>query len=310
MSSILVVGAGELGTAVLRALALSPKRPQATQITVLLRPETFASPTPAKKQNIDEIQSLGVKIQSGDFIAASVSDLAAILQPFDIVIQCAGYGMPKDTQVKVTQAALQAKVSRFFPWQFGLDFDQIPETTYGGMFDDNKLVRKLLREQHDIDWTVVSTGLFMSYLFLPSFGVVDAKKRVVRALGSWENKTTITLPEDIGKMVAEVVYAPSKERSDHMVDLSGDTITYSRLADLVEKHFDVKFTRELWTIPKLEDDLEKDPSNLWKKYRVVFATGHGVFWGKEESFNVKREISLTSVPDYLERNSEMIENLE
>lgn len=50
MSSILVVGAGELGTTVLRALALSPKRPQATQVTVLLRPESLASPTPAKKQ--------------------------------------------------------------------------------------------------------------------------------------------------------------------------------------------------------------------------------------------------------------------
>lgn len=157
---------------------------------------------------------------------------------------------------------------------------------------------------------MVSTGLFMSYLFLPSFGVVDAKKRVVRALGSWENKTTITLPEDIGKMVAEVVYAPSKDGSDHMVYLSGDTITYSRLADLVEEHFKAEFTRESWTIPKLEDDLEKDPGNLWKKYRVVFATGHGVFWVKEESFNVKRGIPLTSVPDHLERNSEMIESLE
>lgn len=149
MSSILVVGAGELGTSVLQALALSPKRPQPTQITVLLRPETLASPTPAKKQSIDEIKSLGVEIQSGDFIAASISELANIFKPFDIVIQCAGYGMPKGTQVKVTQAALQAKVPRFFPWQFGLDFDRIPEANYGGMFDDNKLVRKLLREQHD-----------------------------------------------------------------------------------------------------------------------------------------------------------------
>ncbi|KAL2670095.1 hypothetical protein Neosp_014976 [[Neocosmospora] mangrovei] len=180
MSSILVVGAGELGNSVLRALALSFKRPQATQITVLLRPETLSSPSPAKKQNIDEIQSLGVKIQSGDFITASVSELAAIFQPFGIVIQCAGYGMPKG----------------------------------------------------------------------------------------------------------------------------------SRLADLVEEHFKTKFTRELWTIPKLKEDLENDPGNLWKKYRVVFATGHGVFWGKEESFNVKRQIPLTSVPDYLEHNGEMIEDLE
>ncbi|KAI8721571.1 NmrA domain-containing protein [Fusarium sp. LHS14.1] len=286
MSSILVVGA------------------------VLVRPETLSSPSPAKKQNIDEIQSLGIKIQSGDFIVGSASELAVIFQPFDIIIQCAGYGMPKGTQVKVTQAALQAKVPRFFPWQFGLDFDQIPEASYEGMFDDNKLVRKMLREQEGIDWTVVSNGLFMSYLFLPSFGVVDAKKRVVRALGSWENKTAITLPEDIGKMVAEVVYAPSKESPDHMVYLSGDTITYSRLADLVEEHFKIKFTRELWTIPKLKEDLENDPGNLWKKYRVVFATGHGVFWGEEESFNVKRQIPLTSVPDYLEHNGKMIEDLE
>jgi len=277
MSSILVVGAGELGNSVLRALALPPKRPQTTQITVLLRPETLSSLSPAKKQNIDEIQSLRVKIQSGDFIAASDSELAAIFKPFDIVIQCAVYGMPKGTQVKVTQAALQAKVPRFFPWQFGLDFDQIPEASYGGMFGDNKLVRKILREQHDVDWTVVSTGHFMSYLFLPSFGVVDAKKRVVRALGSWENKTIINLPEDIGKIVAEVVYAPSKGDLDHMVYLSGDTITYSRLVDLVEEHFKAKFMRELWTILKLEDDLENDLDNLWKKYRVVFAIGHGVF---------------------------------
>lgn len=306
MLSILVVGAGELGRAVLKGLAVSPKRLPDVKITVLLRSETISSLDQTKKQELDDNKSMGVHTVCGDFIAAQIVDLAAIFQPFDVVIQCAGYGMPRGTQIKVTKAALQAGVRRYLPWQFGLDFDEIPEGSYGGMFDDNKLVRKMLREQSEIDWTVISTGLFMSYLFLPPFGVVDAKNRVVRALGSWENKTTITLPDDIGKMVAEVVYTPS---TDHMVFLSGDTISYHTLADMLESHFGVNFQRELWDTPMLSRELSEDAGNLWKRYRVVFGIGNGVYWEKEKSINFQRHIPLTTVGSYLRENAIQIESL-
>ena len=104
------------------------------------------------------------------------------------------------------------------------------------------------REQNETGWTVIFIGLFMSYLFLPSFRVVDVKNREVKELGSWENKTTTTMPEHIGIMVAELVYDPCTE---HMVFLKGDTISYRRLADMVEAQFGVKFAKALCGIPML-----------------------------------------------------------
>ena len=64
--SILVLGAGELGMAVLRGLAGRAARSRGTSLTVLLRPSTIGSPDPVKQRDIAELRSLGVEFLPGD----------------------------------------------------------------------------------------------------------------------------------------------------------------------------------------------------------------------------------------------------
>lgn len=193
-------------------------------------------------------------------------------------------------------------LSTLSPWQFGVDYEAIGLGSAQDLFDEMLQVRGLLRCQSRTKWTIISTGLFMSYLFLPDFGVVDLEKRIVRALGSWENRVTVTTPHDIGRMTAEMVFAPKETVDDRVVYIGGETISYGQLADLVDDTLsspEAHFKREEWTLLHLWEKLAKDPENLWYKYQCIFGDGKGIAWGLNTTFNGQRGLKMTNVRDYI-----------
>lgn len=299
--SILIVGAGELGTAILSALASHPSKPPHVSFSVLLRPDSITSPNAEKQRSNAELQALGATLVPGNFVDDDVSELSRIFKAYDIVIQAGGYGLPKGTQLKSANAALQAGVPRYFPWQFGVDYEEIGEGSAQDLFDEMLQVRRLLRSQNSTTWTIISTGLFMSYLFIADFGVVDLDKRTVRALGSWDNKVTVSTPEDIGRLTAEMVFVPEGTLNE-VVYIGGDTISYGQLADTLDEAFGEKFTREEWDLRFLKDRLTGNPDNLWYKYQCIFGDGKGISWDMEKTLNGKRDISMTTVRDYVQKN--------
>ncbi|HBN48112.1 MAG TPA: aromatic alcohol reductase, partial [Thalassospira sp.] len=133
--SILVIGAGELGMPVLRNLARKAKAHEGTTVSVLLRVATVESIDPVKKRDVAEIRALGIEIVPGDILAASISELAAIFAPYDTVIGCAGFSAGRNTPMKLAKAALEANLKRYFPWQFGVDFDVIGRGSPQDLFD-------------------------------------------------------------------------------------------------------------------------------------------------------------------------------
>ncbi|KAM5351027.1 hypothetical protein ACJ41O_003750 [Fusarium nematophilum] len=296
--SVLVLGAGELGLSVLEALARHPRRQQnRTRVSVLLRQATLDSAAPDKKKLVQHIRALGVDFEAADVVSASVAELAAVFRNFDIVVSCNGMGLPAGTQVKLLDAVLEAKVKRYFPWQFGMDYDIIGEGSSQDLFDEQLEVRRALRAQSDVDWVIVSTGLFMSFLFLADFGVADFGKRTVRALGSWDNRITVTTPEDIGRVTAEVVLDP-RDVKHQVVYTAGDTVSYGELAGLLEERFGVEFRRELWDAAELARQMGEEPSTM-VKYRDTFAQGRGVAWEKGGTVNAERGMDMTDVTRYL-----------
>lgn len=299
--SILLVGAGELGLAVLESLSQHPSR-GTSNISVLLRQDTASSDAPSKKEHINKIRALGAGIESGDFVN-DPSSLIPIFRKYDVVMQCAGYGMKSGTQIGVTKAVLEAGVPRYFPWQYGVDYDAIGTGSSQPLFDEMLEVRGLLRAQDKTSWTIISTGLFMSYLFLPQFGVVDLPSRTVRALRGWDNTVTVTLPKDIGTMAAEMVFRP-EDTENRVVYIGSETISYGCLADVLESKLGTKLKREEWDLIFLRKSLEEDPGNLWVQYRNIFAKGVGVSWPKEETLNHQRGVRLTDVGAYIEENKD------
>jgi len=300
ISSILVLGAGELGLAVLREVARMAA-PRNVQVTVLLRPATLHSTAPDKQRELAELRGLGVELLAGDLVSDSQSELAALFAPFDTVISCIGFAAGPGTQRKLTGAVIEAGVKRYVPWQFGVDYDVIGRGSSQNLFDEQLDVRDLLRAQQGTQWIIISTGMFTSFLFEPSFGVVDLAQNTVHALGDWDTAVTVTTPEDIGLLTARIVFS-EPPIANQVVYTAGDTLTYGELADTVDAVLGRTVKREPWSVPALQADLAQAPEDLLKKYRVVFAQGNGVAWDPAGTFNVQQQIEVTSVADWIDAN--------
>ncbi len=222
--NILVLGAGELGMPVLRNLARRAKTIDGAKISVLLRQSAVASGDPTKQRDISEIRGSGIEIVLGDLVSNSIDQLASLFSRYDTVIGCAGYAAGINTPMKLAKAALQSGIPRYFPWQFGVDFEAIGRGGPQDIFDAQLDVRELLRSQDKTEWVIISTGMFMSYLFEPEFGVVDLENSEVHALGSLDTAVTLTTPDDIGVLTAEIVFFEPTIRNE-IVFLAGDTVT-------------------------------------------------------------------------------------
>ncbi|MET4140969.1 hypothetical protein ABIB30_003354 [Pedobacter sp. UYP1] len=301
--SILILGAGELGMPVIRNIAQESKKYNNVKVTVLLRGTTIESDDEQKKTNIDEIRSLGASLLAADLSAPS-SDLISIFKNFDVVISCTGYGSGAGGfQLKLASAVLDAGVKRYFPWQFGVDFEVIGRGSAQDLFDEQLDVRKLLRSQTITEWVIISTGMFTSYLFEKSFGLVDFDKKIVNALGSPDTAVTVTTPGDIGKLTAAIFFAEPQIKNT-IVYISGDTITYGQFADVIDSLSGEKFERTVADLEELKNDLQNDPTNFVKKYRSIFGDGRGVSWELEKTFNFQNSIETTSAKQWAENNME------
>ena len=296
-SSILVIGAGEPGDAVLRSLAGHPAR-SSTKIDLLMRPALIHHES--KKQIISELKALDIDVVPGDIVVDSTDELAGIFGRYHTVIGCSGMGLPAQTQLKLTKAVLASGCQRYFPWQYGIDYDIIGRDSAQDLFTEQLDVRDLLRQQSQTSWVIVSTGLFTSFIFEPAFGIVNAERDAVTALGSWDNQVTATAPEDIGKVVAEIALTRPDEHG--IVFAAGDTVSMQQIAEIVDRVIGKKVSRSVKTVDQLKGELALDPDNGFKKYRVVFAEGRGVAWDTKTSFNERHGIDVLTVEDWAQHN--------
>mgnify|MGYP003601237096 CR=1 FL=1 len=299
--SILVLGAGELGLPVLRNLARVAKRAPGSQISVLLRESTINTQILEKKSEIDELRGLGIQMVAADLVNDSIEQLAEVFARFDTVIGCAGMVAGRETPMKLATAALRSGVKRYFPWQFGVDFEVIGRGSPQDLFDSQLDVREALRAQDKTEWVIISTGMFTSFLFEPVFEVVDFDNDTVNALGSLENSVTLTTPDDIGALTAEIVFFEPRFRNE-IVYLSGDTVSYGQVANILEHALGRPFKTNVWNVPFLMDELRKDPTHHIKKYRAVFAQGRGVAWPKAGTFNEQQSIPVTTAEQWARVN--------
>ena len=207
---------------------------------------------------------------------------------------------------KIREARGKGKVW-FFPWQWGVDYDVTLDA--GGMmllFSAQKRVRELLRaeaREANVKWTIVSTGIFMSFLFEGFWGVVDRKRgdgRVgVRALRDWVHGVTVTDVSDIGRVLGRIV-AGDVEAEDRVVYVAGETVSYGDLVGIVARASGREVEKEVWSMEYLEEEVKKDAEDGIKKYRLVFA-GDGVCWDKKGTVNEALGMEMMGVEEYAKK---------
>lgn len=307
---ILVIGLGELGRPVVESLAQHPFVTSGrASLSVLLRPSTAKTYSLSTDYLFGSLK--GIRAVPLDLESALLPELSDAFRSFDVVVSCTGFvSGAGGLQRKLCQAVLDAGVKLYVPWQFGVDYDRIGRGSPQDLFDEQLDVRDALRAQEETASVIVSTGMFTSFLFEPWFGVVEpsADGAIVRALGGWENEVTVTSPEDIGRLTARILLDPQGALEGlvlqrgaprhQVVYVAGDTISYSRLADIIQRSTGTTVQREVWTVDQLKKELVEYPNDAIRKYRAVFALGVGVAWDKAATYNVRNGIEVEDVEQW------------
>ena len=301
-NAILVIGAGELGSAILESIANHPSFDRNTStLTLLLRPSSIHPTSPEKQAQLRRFEDLGIALTPGDIDHDSLELLTRSFSAYATVIQAAGMTSPSGSMTKITQAVLAAGVSLYIPWQHGVDYDIIGREGGQGLFSEQVGVREMLRTQDKTRWLILSCGIFMSFLFEDFWGVV---KRLpsgsfqVTALNSWEDWITATTAADIGKITAELLFKPDAPR-DQPVFIAGDTLTYAELAGTLRQETGKEVSEEVWPLAYLKEESRKDPDNKLKKYRVVFSEGRGLSWPKNDTWSARNGIEMEDVATWI-----------
>lgn len=200
--------------------------------------------------------------------------------------QLRGFRSRRAPQRKLAQAALAAGVTRYFPWQFGVDYDEIGRGSAQPLFDEQLDVRDLLRGQSATEWVIVSTGMFAVSCSSRRSALSTLATNTVHA-GQLDNEVTLTTPEDIGVLTTDIVFAEPRIRNS-VVYLTGDTIGYRELADIVERVSGTAVTRSVDDGVPCRAVAPGSPRITMRKYRAVFARSTGVAWPKSPVYNAAR----------------------
>ncbi|AXR06058.1 aromatic alcohol reductase [Salinimonas sediminis] len=297
VKKILIMGAGQLGLAVLNALHADVALLNG-DITVLVSPASLNTDKTPTNPTLRILAEQGVKFTALDLAAIDHNSLVAFFAKFNTVVSCTGFVAGPGTQIKITRAVLEANVARYFPWQFGVDYDVVGKGSGQPVFDEQYEVRTMLRQQVTTEWVIVSTGMFTSFLFEPAFDVVNLEQGYINALGSWGNKLTVTAPEDIGQLTATIMLATPRIINE-VVFVAGDTISYAELAKIVDNVSSMRIKRNLLPVDWLHRQLAKKPEDQMLRYRAAFALGEGMWWDIEKTFNYKNAIETQNTTQWL-----------
>lgn len=306
---ILVIGASELGVAMVKALL---NHPAVYDVSVLIRPPTIAQDASGSKL-VSALRALNIRLVPGDFESDSEDSLKETLSRFHTVIGCSEIspGVP-GLQARVVRLILDAKVARYIPWQFGVDYDVLSQGPLREIVEEQVQVRTLLRSQNHTSWIIVSSGIFMSDLMNhEGLGLMISRNNKFRALGSWDTHITTTDMWDVASITA-LILMERPEVKNEVCLIAGDTLSYSQIVSAYETVYrHCKIEKEIWSREYLQDRLVAKPGNELRRQRCIYASNVGIAWSKADSWIGQRGIHVKTLRQYFEqRLRHQLESLE
>lgn len=281
---VLVVGAGELGAAIATALCQQPR----FHVSLLVR----------NRQKYAALEQQGSTLVEGDL--TDYEQTVTTFRQYHTVLGASGFVGGAGTQRRLAEAAIEARVQRYIPWQWGVDYTAIGRGSAMKLFDEQLNVRQLLSDaaqQGQVGWLIVSTGVFTSFLFEQSFGLVDRRTRTVNALGGADVRMTFTAVEDIAKVTAYIL--ADEALINTVVYTAGDTLSFEELRAVLSEVTGEQWSLTIATLPALKQAVQAEPTNPIACYRAVFGEQRGVAWDKQSTYNHKHQIDTKTVKQWL-----------
>lgn len=211
--------AGHLGS----QIALSLRR-RNVAVKALVRPGTAASRT-------QKLRGAGVTIAEVEM--TNIPSLTATLQGGSAVVSALQGLRPVmlDVQGALLSAAVAAKVPRFIPSDFALDFTK---TTPGS--NRNLDLRREFHAKLDasgIKWTSILNGGFMELLTSGQLPMINDRWRRIMYFGRAEQKYDFTTVPDVAAYTAAVAADP--EPTPRILRIAGDSFDANELARVVSR---------------------------------------------------------------------------
>jgi uncharacterized protein YbjT (DUF2867 family) len=282
---VLAGGTGDLGKRI--ALALIKRK---ANLRILVRPGST------------------LKLSGADIVAVDFNnplELISACQGATIVISAlAGLGdVIIDTQKRLLDAAIEAKVPRFIPSDFSADFTKLPEGSNRN-FDLRREFHRYL-EKAPIAATTIFNGGFMDMLSGQAPFILFKFKRVL-FWGNADQKLDFTTKDDTAAYTAMVALDKSTPR---FLNIAGDIFSAKELAEKASEVFKTPFKLfragslgMLSAIIKIVRTLSPKTKELYPAWQGMQYM-HNMYSGEAKLQTIDNnrypELKWTSVKDFL-----------
>lgn len=202
-------------------------------VKALVRPGTSSSRT----QNLREA---GAQITEVD-----MTDVAALTEALQgaMTVVSALQGLKNiiiDAQGALLEAAVAAKVRRFIPSDFALDFTKTTPGTNRNLDLRRQFHAKL--DASGIEWTSVLNGAFMDVIIGRQMPLINDSWHLITHFGSVDQKLDVTTVPDVAAYTAAVAVDPNP--TPKFLRIAGDTFSAKDLADVMTRLRGEQFTTQ------------------------------------------------------------------
>lgn len=215
------------------------------------------------------LQSLSTPLANGEVLISTISDYT----PSYV-----------DIHHSLIQACQQSpKCKRFIPSEFAGDIDTYPDQP-GFYYRTREPIRKDLRGQTDLEWTLVSVGWLIDY-------VVPSKNRYLKDIGKFcpinladgsivipgtgNEPVDVTWVRDVAKALAELVKAPAWEPYTY---ISGEKTCWKDVARVIGQKYHPDLTTEYQSLYNIIETIRTS-----KDDDILLVTDHQIFSASQAS---------------------------
>uniref|UniRef100_A0A060SXI0 ARAD1A09614p n=1 Tax=Blastobotrys adeninivorans TaxID=409370 RepID=A0A060SXI0_BLAAD len=282
-TKVALVGAsGNLGPAVLNQLLEA-----GFDVTVLSR------------QDSNHTFDTRVKVAKVDY--ESLDSLKNAFSGQEVVVSTLGLRLPRDTHLRLVDAAVAAGVKRFIPSEYGCDTTN-PNAAKLPVFGDKVAVQDHLKkasEQSGLSYSFLITGPFLDWGIKNGF-LINLSGPVTPLYDGGERKFSATTLSDVGRGIVGIINNLD-ETKNKAVYISSATLTQKKLLELSGKSDSVE-TKSVSTADlekKAYEELSKPNPDLGFSrlfvIRGIYGTGFGGLFDPEKLSN--KEFGLKPLSD-------------
>jgi len=219
------------------------------------------------RAKFETVKAQGATVMQVDY--QNVQTLADALKGVDILVSAVGFTGLLEPQLKLIDAAVQAKVRRFVPSEFG------PDARKSGPIEPVFSVKEKVLDKiksSGLEWTVIYNGCFLDTLAQPVLNIVDLEHKTINMMGSESTSVSWLSLDDVAQLVPLVLLHPASKNT--YATLHGETKTFGEIANELDKLTGKKVTRVVVPAENLQKEIDANPDK-WATLAQFFQPGPG-----------------------------------